>query len=190
MTPPTDGTGPLGTVTVTVLVIAVLFFAYFVLDGVRRLPRVRETFADARSLTPAYLLGGGAAAVMALALALAYASSRYENALDELALDAYDVWLGLEHAGQPLPSGPPPGGQVPGGLVVAAVVAVVVALVLLALYLAHGFGRAATLRRAFWWGAALVVGVALLIGLAALAMWHDVGVHEQAWESWLGEEVR
>ncbi|WP_166845576.1 hypothetical protein [Isoptericola sp. BMS4] len=190
MTLPSDPPGVLATTTGLFLIVVVLWFPYFTAFGIFRLPRTRRALMEARTTIPGYLLRGGAATSMFLALGLAYSTSRYEEALEDLAWDAYDVWDLREYAGEALPSGAPPEGQDPGIAVVVAVAVVIAAIVYLAYYAAHGFGRVSTGRRAVWWGAALIGVIVVLVGLTALLMWHDVGMHEQAWESWFGEEIR
>ncbi len=190
MTPPADLPGALATTTGLFLILIVLWFPYYTAFGILRLPRTRRVLEEARTLLPSYLLRGGAATAMFLALGLAYATYRFEEALHDLAYDGYDVWNLREYLGEPLPSGPPPAGQEAGVAVVAAVAVVMAAIVYLGYYVSHGFGRVSSWRRATWRGAALIGVIVVLIGLTVLLMWHDVGVHEQAWESWLGEEVR
>ena len=190
MSLPTDPPGTLVTTTGLFLIVVVLWFPYYTALGIYRLPRTRRVLQEAGTVVPAYLLRGGAATSMFLALGLAYASDRYEEALYDLAFDAYDVWDLREYAGEPLPSGPPPAGQEPGVAVVAAVAVVIAAIVYLGYYVSHGFGRVSGMRRAAWRGVAIIGVIAALIGVTVLLMWHDVGVHERAWESWFREEVR
>ncbi len=190
MNPPGDLPGPLTAVSLTVLVVTVVLFAAFTLGGHRASSAVRRLLDDATSLAPVYALAGGLVAAMGLGLGTAFASYRYEAALHDLAWEAYDVWIELDAAAAP-PVGEAAGaGTSPAGAVWAVLALVVLGILGLVLYVVAGFDRAASRRRAVGWGAALTVSVVVLLGLAVVVMWHDVGVREQAWELWLGQEVR
>ncbi len=188
MNPPADLPGTLTVTSLVVLVVTVLVFTVFALGGHRTSSALRRLFDDSSSLLPVYALAAGLVAAMLLALGTGFAVHRYETALHELAWEAYDVWFELDRAGA-APAGSPPG-EGRGVLAWVAVSAVVLAIVGLVAYVLLGFDRAPSGRRAVGWGAFLATTGVVLLGVAVLVMGHDVGLREQAFERWLGQEAR